>query len=40
MGYAPEYFRKVIPIKSAIKELAENFVEVEERIDVEQPVEI
>lgn len=40
VGYNPIYFRKITPIKSAIKELVENYVEIQERIDVEQPVEI
>lgn len=39
-GWYPQFFRKVTSIKSVIKELVENFVEVEERIDVEQPVEV
>lgn len=39
-AYRDSHFRKIITNKSAIKELVEKFVEIQERIDVEQPVEV
>ena len=37
-SFHPKRFKKIT--KSAIQELIENFKEVEERIDIEQPVEV